>query len=198
MHDGRETNPYIFRSRSSYVWFGVAAFLVALMVIEALVFQDEWSIRVSSLAFATVICLGSYLIFLRPKVVVFDEGITIVNPITTVTVGWAEVDAIETKFTMNIERDRKVIHAWAAPAPGRHHRRDIDPGEMRGMAHGGSAYIRPGDDPDSIAGAAAVIARRRWREFAHNDAVSAAYRKHTDYSGVIILVASALTALLVR
>lgn len=198
MHDGAMSDPYVFRARSSYVWYSITAVLLVFMVIEAVVVPKSWSTRISSLALAIVVGYGSYLLFLRPKIVVFDEGITIVNPITTATVGWAEVDAIETKYTMSIQRGDEVIHAWAAPAPGRHHRRRVDPGEMRGMGHGGAEMIRPGDDPDTLSGSAAAIARRRWQAFAHHNAVSAAYRKHTDYSGVVILVASALTWLLVR
>lgn len=198
MKDGEVTDPYVFRARSSYVWFSITGILLALMVIEAVTVQKDLATRVSSLAFAIVIGLGSYLIFLRPKLVVFDEGLTIVNPITTVTVGWAEVDAIETRYTMSIQRDDHIIHAWAAPAPGRHHRRSVDPGEMKGIGHGGHEVIRPGDDPDTLSGSAAAIARRRWQAFAHNTAPSAPYRKHTDYAGVVILVASALVALLTR
>jgi hypothetical protein len=192
------TNPYVFRSRSSYVWFSITSVLLIFMVVEALFVDKTTATRVSSLAIAVVVGLGSFLLFLRPKVVVFDEGITIVNPITTVTIGWSEVDAIETKYTMSIQRDKEVIHAWAAPAPGRHHRRHVDPGEMRGVGHAGHEIIRPGDDPATLSGAAAAIARVRWNEFARNDAISAAYNKRADYTGVLILLASALTALLVR
>lgn len=198
MHDGRVTNPYVFRSRSSYVWFSITALLLSFMVIEAVLVEQSSSSRVSSLAFAVAIGLGSYLLFLRPKVIVFDEGVTIVNPITVVTIGWAEVDAIETKYTMSVQRDKEIVHAWAAPAPGRHHRRSVDPGEMRGVGHSGHEIIRPGDDPDTLSGAAAAIARRRWQEFTRSNAASAAYRKHTNYAGVVILVGSALTALLTR
>jgi hypothetical protein len=176
----------------------VTAALLVFMVAEALVVPKDVETRVSSLAFAIVVGLGSWLLFLRPKVVVFDEGITIVNPMTTITIGWAEVDAIETKYTMSVQRDDHVIHAWAAPAPGRHHRRSVDPGEMKGIGHAGHEIIRPGDDPETLSGSAAAIARRRWSAFAHSNATSAAYRKHTDYSGVIIVVASALVALLTR
>jgi hypothetical protein len=192
------TNPYVFRSRSSYVWFSITSVLLVLMVIEALFVDKTTATRISSLAIAVVVGLGSYLLFLRPKVIVFDEGITIVNPITTVTIGWSEVEAIETKYTMSIQRDKEVIHAWAAPAPGRHHRRQVDPGEMRGVGHAGHEIIRPGDDPATLSGAAAAIARVRWNEFARNDAVSATYNKRADYTGVLILMACALTALLVR
>jgi hypothetical protein len=192
------SNPYLFRSRSSYVWFGITSVLLIFMIVEAIVVEKTTAARISSLAVALVVGLGSYLLFMRPKVVVFDEGITIVNPITTVTIGWSEVDAIETKYTMSIQRDKEVIHAWAAPAPGRHHRRHVDPGEMRGVGHAGHEIIRPGDDPTTLSGAAAAIARIRWNEFARNNAVSAIYNKRADYTGVIIVVASALTALLVR
>lgn len=192
------TNEYTFRARSSYIYFGLTAFLLIFLVGESILVPQTLSSRVASLALATIIGVGAYLIFLRPKVVVFDEGITIVNPLTEITVGWDRVDAIETKYSMSIECDGKVIYAWAAPAPGRHHRRLVDPGEMRGMAHGGHPMIRPGDDPDSISGSAAAIARRRLAEFKNNDVLAVAYSKQRTLIGPAIIVVSAVTFLFLR
>lgn len=197
-HDGGVTNPYVFRARSSYIWFGITVALLIFLLAESLVVPQELKSRVSSWALALALGGGSFLIFVKPRVVVFDEGITIINPLSTVTVGWSEVEAIETKFSMSIERGEEVIYAWAAPAPGRHHRRSVDPSEMRGMAHGGHEIIRPGDDPDTLSGQAAVIARRRWQEFATSDAVSAHYRKELNLFGPLAVVICALLALFLR
>lgn len=197
-HDGAVSNAYVFRARSSYVWFGVTAFLLVFLLAETVLVDQSFNSRLFSWAIAAVIGVGAYLIFVRPHVVVFDEGITIVNPITSITVGWSEVDAIETRYAMSVQRGDQVVYAWAAPAPGRHHRRNVDPSEMRGMAHGGHEVIRPGDDPDTLSGSAAAIARRRWQEFATNNAPSAHYRKAVNIVGPLVVAVSALLALLVR
>lgn len=189
------TNAYTFRPRSSYVFFGVVVFLLVFLLAGSVLVEQSLSSRVSSVAWAVLIGAGAYLIFLRPKVVVFDEGITIVNPVATYTIGWHEVESIETKFSMSIEREGKTIYAWAAPAPGRHHRRSVDPSEMRGLAHGGHEMIRPGDDPDSLSGSAAAIARRSWNQFKNSTLAGAHYSKETNFVGPIVVVVSAAVAL---
>lgn len=193
-----QTNAHRFRTRSSYVWFGVTMALVVLMATEAILVGGSALARVGNSAMALSVGLAAYLLFFRPMIVIFDEGITIVNPMTTETIGWAEVEAIETKFTLSVLREGRVVHAWAAPAPGRHHRRLIDPTEMRGVGHSGHAVIRPGDDPESISGSAAAIARLRWLSFQHSGTKSAPYHHRRDYRLVAALALCACAAVLAR
>ena len=194
-HDGVVTNAYTFRARSSYVFFGVVAFLLVFLLAEALFYETDNGARLSSIGWAGIMGLGAYLIFLRPKVVVYEEGITIVNPVTTVAIGWDEVEAIETQYSMSVQRDGKIIYAWAAPAPGRHHRRDVRESDLRGLPNSREGFIRPGDDPNSLSGSAAAIARRQWEAFKNAPTHSAAYTKSVNLVAPLLLVLSAVLAL---
>ena len=106
---------------------------------------------------------GSYLLFLKPYVLLFDEGIKIINPTKEITATWDLVEEIETKYSMSILVDGQTFYAWAAPAPsGRHSRRmhktDLLPGT--------DAPRRVGDSLKSDSGVCAHIAKLRRKDFA--------------------------------
>lgn len=106
---------------------------------------------------------GTYLSFIKPYVVIFDEGIKIVNPTKEITASWDRVDEIETKYSMSIIVDGRTFYAWAAPAPSRRHGKRMHKSDFtpRGSAH----PVRIGDSPRSDSGACAYIARLRRKDF---------------------------------
>jgi len=106
---------------------------------------------------------GSYLLFLKPYVLIFDEGIKIVNPTKEITVTWDLVEEIETKYSMSILVDGQTFYAWAAPAPsGRHSRRM----HKTDLLPGADAPRRVGDSLKSDSGVCAHIAKLRRKDFA--------------------------------
>ena len=106
---------------------------------------------------------GAYLLFLKPYVLLFDEGIKIVNPTKEITATWDLVEEIETKYSMSIHVNDRTYYAWAAPAPsGRHSRRmhksDLFPGA--------DSARRVGDSLRSDSGVCAYMASIRRKNFA--------------------------------
>ena len=105
---------------------------------------------------------GSYLLFLKPYVLLFDEGIKIVNPTKEITATWDLVEEIETKYSMSIHVNDGTYYAWAAPAPsGRHSRRmnKSDP------FPGADSARRVGDSLQSDSGVCAYMANIRRKNF---------------------------------
>ena len=105
---------------------------------------------------------GSYLLFLKPYVLLFDEGIKIVNPTKEITATWDLVEEIETKYSMSIHVNDGTYYAWAAPAPsGRHSRRmnKSDP------FPGADSARRVGDSLQSDSGVCAYMANLRRKKF---------------------------------
>ena len=105
---------------------------------------------------------GSYLLFLKPYVLLFDEGIKIVNPTKEITATWDLVEEIETKYSMSIHVNERTYYAWAAPAPsGRHSRRmnKSDP------FPGADSARRVGDSLQSDSGVCAYMANIRRKNF---------------------------------
>ena len=157
------TNAEVFRPRSSYLFAAVMIVGSILLTAQTILYPNGEDL-VASLLWAAAISLTSYWLFIHPKVVLFDEGITIRNPINEVTVGWGDIDEIDVQYTLNINVAGKKIHAWAAPAPGRYHSRTIHPSEFRGLSLSGE-LLRPGESPRTDSGQAAQLARLRHQAF---------------------------------
>lgn len=106
--------------------------------------------------------VSSYLLFLKPYVLIFDEGIKIVNPTKEITVTWDLVDHIDTKYSMSITVGDQIFHAWAAPAPSRTHQRRLHKSDL---LPGADPLRRVGDSSRSDSGVCAHIAKLRKKSF---------------------------------
>lgn len=157
-------NAETFRPKSGYVWFALTVLLCLGLVAEAL-FRRDYANALGSALFGTGLAIGGWLLFVRPKVVVGDHGITITNALSETTVGWHAVEEIETRYCMSITVEGKKIYAVAAPAPGRYHARTIHPTEVKGLHFDDPEHLRAGDSPRTHSGVAAQLARRRWRAY---------------------------------
>lgn len=104
----------------------------------------------------------SYMIFLKPYVLIFDEGIKIINPTKEITASWDLVEEIETKYSMSIKVKGQTFYAWAAPAPSRGHSRRM---HKTDLMPGSDAPRRIGDSPKSDSGVASYMAKLRKSEF---------------------------------
>jgi hypothetical protein len=132
---------------------------------------------------------GAYLLFLKPYVLLFDEGIKIINPTKEITATWDLVEEIETKYSMSIQIRGESYFAWAAPAPsGRHSRRM----HSTDLMPGADAPRRVGDSLKSDSGVCAYMAKSRKKEFVAKGASE--FEIITDNSGLYILAALLLLA----
>ena len=174
---------------------GVISFLMCALMVVAISTQGNQRDTLVTFAWAVAISSMAHLVFIRPRVILFDEGITIINPFLTITTGWDLVENIEAKFTMSIQVADKVIYAWAAPAPSRYHSRSIHETDLRGMRIGSQGMIRPGESPRSHSGAATYLARAKLENFRNQNLVGIASSVSYNSSGVALLLASLLTAI---
>ena len=126
---------------------------------------------------------GSYLLFLKPYVLLFDEGIKIVNPTKEITATWDLVEEIETKYSMSIHVNERTYYAWAAPAPsGRHSRRM----HKSDLLPGADAPRRVGDSLKSDSGVCAYMANIRRKDFIAKGASE--FEIISDNSGLYLFV----------
>jgi hypothetical protein len=105
---------------------------------------------------------GSYLLFLKPYVLLFDEGIKIVNPTKEITATWDLVEEIETKYSMSVQIRGQSYYAWAAPAPSGRHSRKMSKTDL---LPGADAPRRVGDSLQSDSGVCAYMANLRRKKF---------------------------------
>jgi hypothetical protein len=194
------TNLETFRPKS-----GITMALFAFFAVSALVsinIMDYGFVNaMSSIAWGLVVCAIFYLIFIHPKVVFFDEGLMIINPLQSFTVGWHEIEEIDARYTMYIVHgpSREKIHAFAAQAPGRYHSRTVHPNEVKGMRVGDSGIIRAGESPRSSSGAATAIARTRFEQFQRFEGRGAiAYNSTMNFNGVSLFLALLVIAVIAQ
>jgi len=129
-------------------------------------------------------------------VTIFDEGITITNPLRETTIGWDQVQEISAKFSMYITVGGEKIYAWAAQAPGRYHSRTVHATEIRGLQIPDTNSMRAGESPRSHSGVAVALARIRLGAFAKSQTVGATYRTDFNRYGLFALVALFTAAIL--
>jgi hypothetical protein len=189
------TNPQIYRARSSYFFAVCIYFLCAGITAQSFLVETIDSF-IATLSWSLLICYLFHLGFIRAKVSIFDEGITITNPLRETTVGWHQVQEINVKFSMYVTVGGEKIHAWAAQAPGRYHSRTVHATEVRGLQIPDTNSMRAGESPRSQSGVAVALARIRLDAFAKSQTVGATYVSEFNRNGLIVLVGLFTAAIL--
>jgi hypothetical protein len=189
------TNPEIYRARSSYFFAACIYFFCAGISAQSFFLESIESFN-ATLSWCLLICYLFHLGFIRAKVTIFDEGITITNPLRETTVGWDQVQEINVKYSMYVTVGGEKIHAWAAQAPGRYHSRTVHATEIRGLQIPDTNSMRAGESPRSHSGVAVALARIRLDAFAKSRIVGATYVSEFNGKGLIALVALSTVAIL--
>jgi len=158
------SNKQIFRSRSGYVLAGLVLTLSSLLT-ATLWLTEETLPAISGSLWAMACVIAAYLIFIRPKVEIFDEGVIVTNPFTSVAIGWHKVIDIDVRYALTIVTPAKRITSLAAVAPGRYHARTVHPSELKGYKLSNQVQIRPGESPRTSSGEAAQLCRLRFEAF---------------------------------
>ncbi len=189
------SNPEVYRARSSY-FFAVSIYFLAAGLTAQSFFVETIDSFIATLSWALLICYLFHLTFIRPKVTIFDEGITITNPFREITVGWDQVQEISAKFSMYVTVGGEKVYAWAAQAPGRYHSRNVHATEVKGLQIPDTNNMRAGESPRSHSGIAVALARIRLGAFAKSQTVGATYRTEFNRSGLVTLVVLFTAAIL--
>jgi len=158
------TNEQIFRARSGYAYAAAVVLVCGTLSVETWLESDFASATTTTL-WSLFFILAAHLIFVRPKLVVGDEGVLVVNPFKSYLLTWDVVIDIDTRFAVTFVTGNRRISAWAATAPGRYHGRTVHPSELKGLHLGNRDHIQPGDSPRTSSGQAAAICRARLEQF---------------------------------
>jgi hypothetical protein len=191
------TNPATFRPRARFAIAFVLSLQTILLAWQIVLMGEERSGLVAAAAFVAA-NTAIWLLFVRPKIVFFDEGLKIVNPLTEVTIPWDGVDEIETQLAFSVRVGGKKFTAWAAPAPGRLHSRTLHSSEFKGLGLAGKGSTRLSDSPRSDSGVAAYLARQRLEESRSNPAptlITANFRFNFVGGSIMALMLLVLTLL---
>jgi hypothetical protein len=138
---------------------------LASLLTVTLWLTEETLPAISGSLWAIACVIAAYLIFIRPKVEIFDEGVIVTNPFTSISIGWHKVVDIDVRYALTIVTPAKRITSWAAVAPGRYHARTVHASELKGYKLSNQVQIRPGESPRTSSGEAAQLCRLRFEAF---------------------------------
>ena len=150
-----------FQPKSSVISAWVMYIFIAVLVIQTVISSSLLSGAIS-IVIGGAVAAFFYLVMHRPYIVIGDEEIVIVNPISTHRFSWLEIESIDTKYTMSVTVGDRIINAWAAPATSRIAARKVHAADLKGLNIEIAGTISPGDLPQSDSGIAAYYARVKW------------------------------------
>jgi hypothetical protein len=108
-----------FRPRSNFVWAGTAYLLIVLFAVNTLwVISDNFQI-VRDLVVCVILSVIVYIFWIKPKLVLRDDVIEVVNPFRTVLIAYSDVLDLETKWSLAIVHARGRTRVWVAPVSGK-------------------------------------------------------------------------------
>jgi hypothetical protein len=160
-----------YRPRSRYV-STIASWAVIAGLTAARGFEDGTTAVLRALPLAVALGLLAWLVFWHPRVEVTDQGVTLVNPLRTVTVPWAALINVETQYALTLVTPDGRHRAWAAPGPGRHAVVTASNDELSGMsrtARDSRGAVAIGDLPSAASGQVARLVRRRWEHLVESE-----------------------------
>ncbi len=154
---------------------GVTVLVAAIAVVSLVVVAISAGITdtLLTLPWMALLVTCCWAIFWRPKVVVSDAGVRLVNVARTIDVPWPALVDVETRYTLTLQTTYGRFAAWAAPAPGAGSalRTAV---RSRGTADAPTtpSGVSMGELAGTASGDAASVVRRRWerlREAGHLD-----------------------------
>src|SRR6476620_6857877 len=173
-------NAAIFKARTNK-WFAGFSWFVAAAGLAGLVVAGGMPALAGAGPLLLIAYLG-WLLFWRPAVVVHDAGVTIENPFRAITVPWAALVQVDTRYALTLVTPGRSYGAWAAPAPGIWGGRNARPEDLQGLArstYGPGASVRPGDLKSTDSGHAAQLVRISWQELVESGALDAGNAEST-------------------
>ncbi|TFD44919.1 PH domain-containing protein [Cryobacterium sp. TMT1-2-1] len=174
-----ETKGVLTESFQFHPMFGrvLAAVIVVLCLIglAGLAVAGDWANLLRTvwpLAFFSALAIA---VFWRPRILIDDHGVTVVNVLRTFEVPWPAILRIDTRFSLTLFTPERKIPVWAAPSPGIRGAVAIERADVRNLgetAYGPGRSVRPGDSVSTASGQVAFVLRRRWealRDAGHLD-----------------------------
>ena len=163
------TNVTVFRPKSNYAFAAAALLLDATFVAQTLFYPAGENVALSLLT-AGAIAAGTALLWLRPKLVLGETEIKVVNPLRTVSIAYRDITDLQTKWSLLIVHRSGKVRVWVAPASGRvrYAARRIEDFQ-RDDRVASTALVGAGSEPvsqsvQSDSGLAAALIRNRMHE----------------------------------
>ena len=164
------TNVEVFRPKSNYGFAAAALVLDGLFVVQGVAYPDGTPLVVT-LAIALAVAAAATLLWLRPKLVLGDTELKVVNPLSSRKIAYADIVELKTKWSLLIVHNAGSTRVWVAPTSGRVRWASSTGGNWKnrvgGAAVNDAVYSDMAPASDSVqsdSGLAALLIRRRMDE----------------------------------
>lgn len=108
-----------FRPRSNFIWAGASLVLLLLFAVNSLLVAESIQQIILEVGFALFLAAFAYLIWVKPKMVLRDDLIEVVNPLGTELIRYVDVLELDTKWALTIIHSNGKTKVWVAPAGGK-------------------------------------------------------------------------------
>jgi hypothetical protein len=108
-----------FRPRSNLVWASVSFVLIMLFAVNSFTVATNLLQTISELVICFFLSALVYLLWLKPKLVLQEKVIQVVNPLGTELIPYQDVIELETKWALTIIHSRGRTRVWVAPTSGK-------------------------------------------------------------------------------
>jgi hypothetical protein len=108
-----------FRPKSNFVWAGTSFILLLLFAANSLFILKNPTQRIVELFSCVVLSSFAYLVWIKPKLVLGDDAIHVVNPWGSETIAYSDIIELETKWALKIVHNGGKTRVWVAPASGK-------------------------------------------------------------------------------
>lgn len=108
-----------FRPKSNFGWAATSYILITLFAANSIIVVTSFFQTILELIFFGILGGLAYLIWIKPKLVLGEEGIKVVNPLKTEWISYTQVLELETKWVLTITHTEGQTRVWVAPATGK-------------------------------------------------------------------------------
>jgi hypothetical protein len=157
-----------FRPRSNYAWAVVSYLLLGLFALNSIFVAEDAGQSIVEIGVSAILALVVYLIWLRPRLILTNTSVEVVNPIQSITIPYSEIEDLQTKWALTIVHAKGRTTAWVAPTGGK--RRWIADQTFRWYGSGVPLTESHGVETDSMSasldsysGQAAYLIRERMK-----------------------------------
>jgi hypothetical protein len=109
----------IFRPKSNLIWAGISYFLVLIFVIQSFFYPAKIENTLINALVAIFSSLASYIMWVRPKLVLHRDFLRVINPFITKSIRYQDIERLDTKWCLQITHQAGTTGVWVAPANSR-------------------------------------------------------------------------------
>jgi hypothetical protein len=112
-------NATVFRPKGNLIWGGIALFFDALFLTQAFFYPAPKSNIGIDAAAAVAVGTTAALLWIRPKLILREHDLVVVNPLRSTVIDYNDITELETKWALLIHHSTGKTRVWVAPANGK-------------------------------------------------------------------------------